>query len=97
MQPRTVDWTPAVPTLRVLLGGTNVSAFEDVLQVLLETGIAPAHAPALLRGSTRWMREHLRAENPMSLDRTTRFLKRMNGGRDAAASPGGWEGWLARL
>jgi hypothetical protein len=51
----------------------------------------------LLRGNSRWVLEHLRAENPMTLERTTRFLKRMNGGRDASASKGGWEAWLARL
>ncbi|HEU5209692.1 MAG TPA: HEAT repeat domain-containing protein, partial [Longimicrobiales bacterium] len=97
MKPRTVDWTPAVPTLRLLIGGTNVRAFEDVVQMLVQTGIAPAHGRALLSGNSRWVLEHLRAENPMTLERTTRFLKRMNGGRDASASKGGWEAWLARL
>lgn len=95
MPPRTVDWTPAIPTLRLLIGGTNVRVFENVLHLLVETRIAAAHGPALLRGNTRWVLEHLRAENPMSVGRTTRFLSRMNGGRDASRAKGGWEAWLA--
>ncbi len=97
MPPRAVDWTPALPALRLLLGGTNLRAFEPLAEALVQTRIDPAHAPALLRGNIRWALEHLGADNPASPHRTGEFLKHLNRGGDASMAPGGWEAWLRRL
>lgn len=96
LPPRRVDWAPAAPGLRLLLGGTNVGATQLVLQLLVRTGISPDLAGPLLRGNGDWVLEHLRAEFPGDRFAARAFLSRLNGGRDLG-SPEAWSAWVARL
>lgn len=92
---RRVDWTPALPSLRLLLGGTNVEATETVMSVLAKTQIDPVHRVRLLRDNTGWVRAHLRAEEPGATWSAHAFLRQLNGGVDLGPAPSDWEGFLA--
>ncbi|MEO7041886.1 MAG: hypothetical protein ABI035_06480 [Gemmatimonadaceae bacterium] len=94
---RRVDWTPAVPALRALLGGTNVSATQDVLELLNRTQVSAALARPLLHGNGSWVLTHLRAEYPGAHDAAHALLVRLNNGRDLGPSDSAWAHWLAAL
>ena len=92
---RRVDWTPALATLRLLVGGTNVHATETVLLALARTQVDPSHRARLLRDNAAWVRAHLRAEEPGASRSAHAFLRQINGGRDLGPTPSAWEGFLA--
>ncbi|HYD53004.1 MAG TPA: hypothetical protein VEA99_10265 [Gemmatimonadaceae bacterium] len=93
---RRVDWTPAVGTLRIILGGTNVGAMESVFDLLARTEIDPAHASTLLGGNGHWVLAHLRAENLPSHLAARRLLVALNGGGDRR-STAAWRAWIDSL
>jgi hypothetical protein len=97
MPARPVDWTPAVPTLRLLLGGTNLLAIEGVFTMLARTKVSPSLARPLLQGDATWVLEHLRAEYPSGRQAAHALLVQLNGGRDLGQSADTWARWLARL
>lgn len=94
---RPVDWAPAVPTLRALLGGTNVGATQEVLELLVRTQVSSALARPLLHDNGSWVLTHLRAEYPNAGSAAHAFLLRLNGGNDLGTSAGAWAHWLAAL
>src|SRR5205823_3039317 len=57
MPARPVDWAPAVPTLRLLLGGTNLLAIEGVFTMLTRTTVSPSLAGPLLGSDGTWVLE----------------------------------------
>lgn len=94
---RPVDWATAAPTLRALLGGTNVGATQDVLELLDRTHVSAALARPLLRENGAWVLTHLRAEYPGAKHFAHALLVRLNGGRDLGATDAAWARWLAAL
>ncbi len=94
---RPVNWAPAVPALRALLGGTNVAATQDVLELLDRTHVSPALARPLLHDNGGWVLMHLRAEYPMASYSAHALLVRLNNGRDLGASDAAWVRWLEML
>ncbi len=94
---RPVNWAPAVPALRALLGGTNVAATQDVLELLDHTHVSPALARPLLHDNGEWVLMHLRAEYPTASTSAHALLVRLNNGRDLGASSAAWPHWLATL
>ncbi len=94
---RTVDWAPVVPTLRLLLGGTNLPAMEGVFRVLARTNVSPSLAKGLLGGDGTWVLDHLRAEYPGGHQAAHALLVQLNGGRDLGSSADVWTHWLAGL
>lgn len=96
MPARAIRWTPrVVPSLRALLGGTNVGATELVFGILAATKVPPSLAPTLLRDNGEWILMQLAAANPVTRGATRNFLVQMNGGVDVGTSAA-WARWLAR-
>lgn len=83
---RPVNWAPAVPALRALLGGTNVAATQDVLELLDRTHVSAALARPLLHHNGDWVLMHLRAEYPLASYSAHTLLVRLNSGRDLGGS-----------
>jgi hypothetical protein len=94
---RPIDWTPAIPTLRALLGGTNVLATQDVMDLLVRTHVSAAFARSLLHDNGDWVLTHLRAEYPWASDSAHSLLVQLNSGRDLGANPTDWARWIAAL
>lgn len=94
---RPVNWEPAAPTLRALLGGTNVGATQEVLKLLQRTRVSPALARPLLHDNGSWVLTHLRAEYPGASLAAHALLVQLNGGHDLGTSDGAWSRWLATL
>lgn len=97
MPARQVDWTTAMPTLRLLLGGTNLSAMESLFTVLARTQVNPTLARPLLHDNGTWVLMHLRAEYPGAEASAHALLAQLNGGRDLGTSDTAWARWLASL
>ena len=94
---RPVNWTPAAPTLRALLGGTNVLATHDVMDLLVRTQVSATFARSLLHDNGEWVLTHLRAEYPGAHDSAHALLVQLNGGQDLGANATVWSRWVARL
>lgn len=94
---RPVDWTPVTPTLRLLLGGTNVGATQPVMELLVRTRVAPSLAAPLLRDNGDWVLTHLRAESPAARPAARALLARLAGGRDLGDSASAWQEWIGGL
>lgn len=86
-----------MPTLRALLGGTNVGATQELLEVLVRTQLSSALARPLLHANGGWVLTHLRAEYPGASSAAHALLLRMNRGTDLGTSDGRWAQWLATL
>lgn len=93
---RPVNWTPAIPTLRALLGGTNVLATHDVMDLLVRTHVSPALARALLHNNGDWALTHLRAEYPGANYSAHALFVQLNSGRDLGAKASVWARWLGQ-
>lgn len=94
---RPMNWTPVAPTLRALLGGTNVSATQSVMELLARTHASPSLAAPLLRDNGAWVLTHLRAESPGARPAAHALLVQLAGGRDLGDSAEAWEGWMETL
>jgi hypothetical protein len=92
-----VNWAPAAPTLRALLGGTNIGATQEVLELLERTHVSAALARPLLHDNGDWVLIHLRAEYPGASFAAHGLLVRLNAGQDLGASDVAWARWLATL
>ena len=94
--PRRVDWTPATPTLRALLDGTNLFAHNQVMEVLAATQIDSALARPLLHGGGDLVLAKLHSQGMAEHQASRRFLVQL-AGRDLGASPTAWEEWIRGL
>ncbi len=94
---RPVNWAPAAPTLRALLGGTNVGATQKIMELLERTQVSAALARPLLHQNGSWVLTHLRAEYPGASVAAHALLVRLNGGHDLGRSDAAWARWLATL
>ena len=92
--PRRVDWSPAEETLTALVGGTNLFAYTDVLDVLTATQVDPALGRRLARANTVLLLDHLSARNPVSPPPARRFLVHIRG-QDLGRDPAPWNAWLS--
>lgn len=77
-RPRALDWAPAAPTLRLLLGGTNPSAFPTVADVLVQTRVNPALAPVILGGGDM-IRSRVRAAHDRTRSDALRLVVALGG------------------
>ncbi|HEX6600828.1 MAG TPA: hypothetical protein VF034_16050 [Gemmatimonadaceae bacterium] len=94
---RAVDWAPAVGALRALLGGTNVGATQEILELLERTEVSPTLARPLLHDNAGWVLTHLRAEYPLASTAAHALLVRLNGGTDLGTSDVAWAQWIATM
>jgi hypothetical protein len=94
--PRTVNWTPFVPSLRALLDGTNLFAYNTVLTLLAQTKVSPALARPLLRGGGELLVAKLRSQDPFASHAAHRLLVQL-AGEDLGVDAIKWQRWLAAL
>ena len=95
---REVDWSPAIPNLRAILSGANVSAIDQVMRALVRTQVRPSLARGLLRGNADWVLQLLTSEDPTgSSEAAHRFLVQLNRGIDLGRDPRAWSRWVAAL
>jgi hypothetical protein len=92
--PRRVDWAPARHTLEALLGGTNLFAYDDMLNVLVATEVDPALGRDLARVDPVLLLDHLGARNPFTPRPVQRFLAHAHG-HDLGRDPAAWGALLA--
>jgi hypothetical protein len=97
MPARPVDWRPVSSDIRLLIGGTNLPAMEDVFDVLSRTSVSPDLASVILRGNADWLLIHLGASSPMAADRAHRLLVQLNRGKDLGRTASAWTGWATGL
>ncbi len=95
--PRTLDWAPQVETLRLLMGGTNVGATQQVIEMLARTQVSPSLAGPLLRQNTYWILTHLRAGYPGAAPAARALLVQLNGGVDLGPEAAQWNEWVGTL
>jgi hypothetical protein len=92
-----VDWSPAIPAIRALLGGTNVFTLDDTLDVLVRSGLEPALAPKLLGdGGGDLVLALAGAEHPAARQKARRFLVHL-AGEDLGEDPAAWRRWVEAL
>lgn len=94
---RRVDWSSSVVDLRHLLSGTNLRVMPEVFELLVETGVDPTLAPALLRQNATWVLDYLESAVPGASSAAHRLLVRLNGGVDLGTARSAWETSIARL
>lgn len=92
-----IDWRPALAELRLLVGGTNVAASEDVFRALVQTKVSATLAGLLLGGNAEWLLLHLTASDRSTRGAARALLVRMAGGRDLGDDPAAWARWIATL
>ena len=92
---RPVDWAPARATLDAILGGTNLFAYGDFLDLLVSTKLDPAIGRELAARHPDLLLGHLGAKNPMTPGPPHRFLVHVSG-QDFGTDPSKWKPWLDR-
>ena len=97
LSPHSVDWSPVATDLRLLLGGTNLSASTTVMRLLVSTSVEPSLAAKLLRGNGEWLLDHLGLQSPMESEAAHQLLVRLNGGVDLGVKRAAWTAWVASL
>lgn len=97
LSPHPIEWKSSVPTLRALLGGTNVQASEAVFSMLARTSVSPALAAPLLGRNEQWALAHLQAKHPGAAESAHSLLVRLNGGEDLGRRAEDWERRLLQL
>jgi len=77
--PRKVDWTPAVESIKSILQGTNLFALNKTLEALTKTKISPDLADAVLTDSGNLIYAYLNAEHAITKKRAVDFIKQISG------------------
>ena len=88
-----VEWTGARAHLSALLDGTNPSHFDDILQVLVATGIDPQFGQQLVRGSPDLLLAHARAEHEPTRALALALLGAVSG-EDHGTDVEAWTAWV---
>ncbi len=94
--PHRIDWRPAAGSIRAILGGTNLFSFDQIADVLAETGIAPALAAELLHDNYHLALAKLKARHPATREHARLLLVQLRG-EDLGDDPKPWEMWLQSL
>lgn len=97
LPPRPINWRASGKDLRMLEGGTHLSAMRTVFSVLASTKIAPEMAPIILHDNGDWVLDHLISETPTASDAAHRLLVSLNAGRDLGRSRQAWSAWIRSL
>jgi hypothetical protein len=92
-----IDWSPCVPTLRCLLSGTNLFAYNTVLNVLQKTAISPELADKLLSESASYLLlSYLKAHHNNEKQLAYGLLKQLSG-KDFGSDITSWQQWIDGL
>lgn len=91
---RSIDWAPVSRDLRLLLGGTNINAIDQVMMLLASTGVKPSLARPLLRGNAHLVIEHLGSD--ILSGWALQLLRQLSGGA-RYTTKAEWRAWAAKL
>lgn len=94
--PRPVNWSPAVHTIRYLVNGTNVFLFTPTLRVLTRTSINPQLAKLVLKDQSHLLLAHLGAHYRPDAEASQKFLVQLSG-QDFAYNTDKWRQWVEQL
>jgi hypothetical protein len=94
--PRRVNWAPTTQTLRAILDGTNLSAHDQLMEVLAATQVDPALARPLLKDGGYIVLAKLGSQGMAERQAARRFLVQI-AGRDLGDDPEPWQEWLRSL
>jgi hypothetical protein len=92
---RPVDWKPAVPAVRAVLDGTNLTAFGALARALVATGVAPELAPDLLAGAGHALLVHANADRESLREGAVAVLERLRGKK--LSGDESWAQWVGKL
>jgi len=93
--PRKIDWSDSTVDLNLLLSGTNLIAYQWVIEILLKTEVSPKLAGPLLKGDAReLLLAYLRASHDHEREIAHDLLARL-GERDFGYDGKRWGAWLA--
>ena len=92
--PRKIDWADSSVDFNLLLGGTNLTVYQSVIEILLKTEVSPKLAGPLLQGDAReLLLAYLRAshdhERKIAHDLLTRLVN-----RDFGYDGKRWDEWF---
>lgn len=82
--------------LHALLAGTNPFAFNNILRILVVTGIDPAFARSLIRESPDLLLAHAGAEHQPTRVPALAFLRAVSG-EDFGTDVDAWTAWVEGL
>lgn len=88
-----VDWAGARSPLSAIFGGTNLPAFNLILQVLVVTDIDPEFAQQLAHENPDLLLAYAGAEHGPTRIPALNFLKAMSG-EDFGTNIGAWRSWI---
>ena len=91
-----INWTPAVPTLRPLIDGTNLFEFVNTLTFLTKTKVSNELAAPLLKNGGDLVIAYLKANRSKERDIAYYFLKQISG-KDFGCDPLAWADWIRSL
>ena len=95
--PRKIDWSESTVDLNLLLSGTNLIAYQWVIEILLKTEVSPKLAGPLLQGDARkLLLAYLRASHDHEREIAHDLLARL-GERDFGYDGKRWGEWLASV
>jgi hypothetical protein len=96
-KPRTIDWTSEAPTLRLLLGGTDLFEHNAVMRLLVATKIDPALAPELLANNSGIVLSKLAASTETNERAIAHAFFVQMASHDYGFDPAAWQPWLNSL
>lgn len=91
---KSVNWTPAAPTLHMLLNG-SATAFEYAA-ILNSTGVKASSAPTLLGGGGEMLIAFATSKTPILAQESRRLLVTLRG-QDLGDDPAVWRAWVGTL
>ena len=89
-----VEWSGARSPLSAIFGGTNLPAFNSILQVLVVTDIDPEFAQELAHESPDLLLAYAGAEHGPTRIPALNFLKAISG-EDFGTNLDAWRAWIS--
>ncbi|MFZ1289419.1 MAG: hypothetical protein WAR79_04985 [Melioribacteraceae bacterium] len=80
--PRKIDWTPAINSIKYILNGTNLFAFQGTLELLTSTEISPDLSKCLLENSSELIQTFLNAQHAKTREIAIKFIKQISGNNE---------------
>ena len=77
--PRKINWAPAINSIKYILNGTNLFAFQNSLDVLTNTQISSDLSGVILKNSSDLILTYLNAKHDKTREVATKFIQQISG------------------